>query len=1026
MRKLSRSLLAVGALMAFAACGDDVSVVQPPPPAVAVTGAPSAALRVGDQVQLSANQPVSWQSSAASVASVDANGLVTANAAGTASITATSNADATNKASVTIQVSASKGIVSVEVQPQASILAPGQTLQLAANVVADAGVARTVTWASSNQAVATVSPAGVVTAVAPGNATISATSTVDAGVAGSMALTVRAPTAANVSIKSVTTGATNVPVNVNNVVGQIEVTLNVDPGDFVLSKVELMIDGVVCPGCTQTFTAAQSEALRLAAVDQSAQASAQSEIVFSVVTNMFDAATGAPNWMNGNHTVSGKLTTTDGTSGGSANPQLALVFNNANTYVATLTLGGTTATATGTSGAAAGLAFKRGSLTVSVLPVIYNVGQSLAAGSTVTFGSALCDANGTGGRTRSLTAPAAGSSAWTATFPTTTSGANPIGTTVANYEFNPVVCGVALPNGEFPTINAVDNNGNSIFTGAVPANLAAAAIRLDNRAPGAPTFMANPNIRQNGWINGGVTLTNNSGATSNGWVQNGAADAGVGGGVITNSSYLRFIRIGDASAGTVAAANAATAENAITLPAPTASNNSLCAVITARDELGNESALPGNGTNCLAPPVASSTPTGTTHLRFGVDIDAPTIALCSPAGTGCVAAGSLGANAQLNGGAVGGEFTVTVADLGTVGNSGMLSGSAVRGTVQIRNAALTPPSAGSCFIGSFSQGNCNVVSVNAAPPFPLVPTTTVAASATTGYYTYSGFAQDAAGNQSAPVTRVIAYDAAANVPALTTALFNVPLNGGTVVFNANASDNFDLQNVTYTLTYGGSGLPGPIGYPAIALNQFNQAPLVNSNVAAGITINGFIRQMELVTANAPLATGGGFKPSALTGVALDMANNSSGAVVTAIPGASVTNGTLYTAAAAAQLTNSWQITTPAAATNISDGAATTPANPTSVLLTAVACGPTATYNVPFSVVNFYAVSGGNLVQIGTGAFQGTADNGAANGRCHTWTFTWTPGTAFGLGGQQVWAVGVNAAGDALAALPNNNITITNP
>jgi hypothetical protein len=161
----------------------------------------------------------------------------------------------------------------------------------------------------------------------------------------------------------------------------------------------------------------------------------------------------------------------------------------------------------------------------------------------------------------------------------------------------------------------------------------------------------------------------------------------------------------------------------------------------------------------------------------------------------------------------------------------------------------------------FAAAACGPTSVNAAPPFPLVPTTTVAASDTVGYYTYSAFSQDAAGNQSAPVTRVIAFDPAANVPALTAALFNTPLSGPSVTFNANASDNFDLWQAHYTLTYAG-GLAGPLVYPAVNLNAFNQAPLVNSNVPAGITINGFLRQVEDVTGNGPLTVGGQFKPVA--------------------------------------------------------------------------------------------------------------------------------------------------------------------
>jgi hypothetical protein len=452
------------------------------------------------------------------------------------------------------------------------------------------------------------------------------------------------------------------------------------------------------------------------------------------------------------------------------------------------------------------------------------------------------------------------------------------------------------------------------------------------------------------------------------------------------------------------------------LPAPSLNATSYCAVASGRDLLGNESALPAAATVCNAPVVASFTPTGLNHQQLGVDIAPPTIAF----------SGGLAANDSLNGGTVGAEFQVTVADTGTVGNSGMLSGSAVVGTVQIRSAALTPPSAGSCFIGAFAAGACNPVSVNAAPAFPLVPTTTVAGNATTGYYTYSAVSQDAAGNQSGAVSRVIAYDAAANVPALTQALFNVPLNGPSVVFNANASDNFDLRWAQYALTYAG-GLAGPIIYPIVTLSQYNGTPLTNSNVAAGITIDGFVRQMENVTGNAPLAVGGQFKPTNLAGQVKDHANNLSAVANTAIAGASVTNGVSYTAAAAPQLIRSWAITAPAAAVNISNGAGpAAPVNPTSVTLNVDAFGPTATFNAPFTRVDFYLLVGGNLVQIGSTTSFNTVDDGSAFGRRHRYSFTWTPGPGVAVGVATIFAIGVNGVGDGLVTPANANITITNP
>lgn len=1013
MQKLTRSLFALGVLAGLAACGDDVTVQEPPKPTPAVLSisvTPDAATLIkGQTAQLSAvvttndasvPKTVNWASSNSAVATVSATGLVTAVAPGAATITATATADANFKAGAQITVTGS-GVRSVRVSPDNAIVATGATLQLVANVDRDAGVAGTVTWTSSNTAVATVTTAGVVTGVTAGNVTVTAASTVDPTVTGAAAITVRNPIPATISISSITFGTLGTPVNVNNVFGQIEVTLNVDPGDQIISRVEVLIDGNVA--CSQAFSVSRNEELALSHVFENVQAA---PVTCSIVTNAFDATTGVPSYLNGARQLAARAILQGGSS--VATPSTTLVFANPNTFVASMTRTGTTAQATGTAGAAAGLGFVRGGLSITILPVIYNSGQSLAAG-TVIFGSAACDASGEGARVAALVAPTSGN-AWTATLSqTAVTGPN---NDVANYEFNPVVCtAITNPVGEAITVNATDNAGNSLFTAAVPANAAAMSIRLDNRAPGVPTYMANPNIRQNGWLNASVGLNgSNTSATDNDWLVNGTADAGVGG-------YTRMQRIAANTGGLVDAALAATASAAATLPAPSLNNNDWCSVISATDLLGNESALPAAGSACTSPPpVASSTPVPAQSLSFGVDIAPPTIAF----------SGGLASNARLNAATVGAEFQVTVSDTGTTGNSGMLSGSAVRGTVEIRNVANQAPQI--CFIGAVVSGVCTPVSVNAAPPFPLVPTTTVAASATTGYFTYVAFSQDAAGNQSGTVTRVIAHDdggIAGNIPALTTALFNVPLSGSTAVFNANSSDNFDLWDATYTMTYAG-GLAGPILYPAVVLNTFNAATLVYSNVPAGITVTGFMRQVENVTGNAPLAVGGAFKPTALTGVARDQANNPSAAAVTGIPGASVTTGVSYLAAAAPQLINSWAITAPSAPTLVSTGATTPAANPLSVTYTMVAAGPTATFSPPFTTVNMFVFSGGNLVQIGTATFAGTTDDGSAQGRRHSWTFAWTPGTAFGTAVQTVYAIGVSANGDALVSPLNNQVTTTNP
>jgi uncharacterized protein YjdB len=129
---------------------------------------------------------VTWASGNTTVATVSAAGLVTAKAAGSATITATSEGRSGTAAITVVSVP----VASVTVSPATASVAAGTTVQLAATTKDSAGgilTGRTVTWASSNTLVATVSATGLVTGVAPGSATITATSE---GKSGTAAVTV--------------------------------------------------------------------------------------------------------------------------------------------------------------------------------------------------------------------------------------------------------------------------------------------------------------------------------------------------------------------------------------------------------------------------------------------------------------------------------------------------------------------------------------------------------------------------------------------------------------------------------------------------------------------------------------------------------------------------------------------------------------------------------------------------------------------------------------------------------------------
>lgn len=130
---------------------------------------------------------VSWSTSDPSVVTVDSSGLLTGKGNGTAIITAISNAENYYYAQhrVTIDTLVSKITVSGTSKVDA-----GNTTQLSVSVTPAAATNKTLTWTSSNEAVAVVNGNGLVTAVSEGTATITATATDGSSVKGTLVITV--------------------------------------------------------------------------------------------------------------------------------------------------------------------------------------------------------------------------------------------------------------------------------------------------------------------------------------------------------------------------------------------------------------------------------------------------------------------------------------------------------------------------------------------------------------------------------------------------------------------------------------------------------------------------------------------------------------------------------------------------------------------------------------------------------------------------------------------------------------------
>jgi hypothetical protein len=191
-----------GAADVFAVGAGGTILRSVPGGTVAVTPANATASAFGGTVQLSATvrdrtgSPVTgvgfvWASSDTGVAVTTGAGLVTARRAGVATITATAQGGASASAAVTV-------FPAVTVTPDGASLAgvgSSTTLQAVCGV-SSGSCGGTVTWASLNTAVATVDGAGMVTAVAAGQVTISATAN---GVIAYALVTVSVPAAAAVT-----------------------------------------------------------------------------------------------------------------------------------------------------------------------------------------------------------------------------------------------------------------------------------------------------------------------------------------------------------------------------------------------------------------------------------------------------------------------------------------------------------------------------------------------------------------------------------------------------------------------------------------------------------------------------------------------------------------------------------------------------------------------------------------------------------------------------------------------------------
>ena len=134
------------------------------------------------------NQNVVWSTNNTAVATVDSSGKVTAVGKGTCTITCTSSENSSYKG--TCAVTVNQQATGITISPTSVELVVGQTTSVSAAVTPSNANNQNYTLSSSNTGIATVSN-GIITAIAPGTCTITATSS-DGGHKANCSVTVKA------------------------------------------------------------------------------------------------------------------------------------------------------------------------------------------------------------------------------------------------------------------------------------------------------------------------------------------------------------------------------------------------------------------------------------------------------------------------------------------------------------------------------------------------------------------------------------------------------------------------------------------------------------------------------------------------------------------------------------------------------------------------------------------------------------------------------------------------------------------
>ena len=700
----------------------------------------SAGVAIGGTVQLvplvtgTTNTAVTYSTSAASVATVSASGLVTGVSAGTAVITATSAADPTKQAASVITVAGSTQVVNVSITPTQSSVGVGGTQQFVATVTGSTNTA--VTWSTSDPNIATVSSTGLATGVGQGTAVITARSVADNTKSAQATLTV---VGASVAISSVPASPAS---------GNFTIITNVQvPAGTADSLVIRLTNGA---GQTfqircQTFTAA----------------GAATTVNCPINPADIDPNTpGAQILPNDTYTIQAVLLRQNQVAATATFGQ-QLTTNNANTVNGVVMFDNSLVdndndADSNTDVSGTGVVWNGGAATVTLTPSIFQgnavstiqVVVDLNCNAAADVGEPIRTATVSGG-TASVTFPESGTTQHIDNIEQTGVCFALVNARDANnvtVQLAPVGAGTGNVITGGTTLQPVPGAGQNQFNidNVEPAN-PGAAMTLDGADFDGLTTGA--------YVGSNSTLTATG---SNPTVLNAAgADAGVGGVTITYYAVPAASFNGTSQTTLRASAAAGTAFTSVTQLAETTTSTDYVLVVEVKDALGNRY-FKGNATD----------------LSFGVDLTAPTISVVSA---------SSAADGAINPATMNIRFAVTDENSGAEG---------VRGTTQGRSVFEYDADTGE-ELRCYNFAGANVALVSGACATQSQTTVVATVNVTTehydvaipgeeNFYTITVNAFDAAGNTSTTtITRTALVDVTAG-PDAGTGLATVTISTVTI------------------------------------------------------------------------------------------------------------------------------------------------------------------------------------------------------------------------------------------------------